>query len=66
VVRKQDRDIHRLNPVVTGLPSNRHSVIGKSRGSNTNVGEAARDEFKKFEVAPESMSADTGLERQGR
>jgi len=26
----------------------------------------ARDESKKFEVAPESMSADTGSERPGR
>jgi len=55
-----------INPVVTGLPSNRHSAIGKSRGSNTKVGEAARDESKKFKVAPKLMSADTGLERPGR
>jgi len=27
--------------------------------------EVARDESKKFEVAPESMSTDTGLERPG-
>jgi len=41
-------------------------VSGQSRGSSTKVGEMARDESKKFEVAPESMSADTGSERPGR
>jgi len=55
-----------INPAVAGLPSKRHNAIGKSRGSNTKVGKAARDESKKFEVAPESMSADTGSERPGR
>ena len=54
-----------INPAVAGLPSNRHSVIGQSRGSNTKGGEAARDESNKFEVAPKSMRADTGLERPG-
>src|SRR5882724_9160795 len=55
-----------INPAVAGLPSKRHNVIGQSRGSNTKVGKAARDESKKFEVAPKSMSADTGSERPGR
>jgi len=39
------------NPAVAGLPSKRHSAIGRSRGSNTKFGDAARDESKKFEVA---------------
>jgi len=47
------------------LPSKRHSAIGRSRGSNTKGGEAARDESKKFKVAPESIKADTGLGRPG-
>src|SRR5882724_5282474 len=55
-----------INPVVTGLPLKRHNVIGRSRGSNTKVGKVARDESKKFEVAPKSMSADTGSGRPGR
>src|SRR5882724_1041381 len=55
-----------INPAVAGLPSKRHSAISRSRGSNTKVGEASRDESKKFEVAPESMSADTGSGRPGR
>ena len=64
MVSKRDRGIHRLmdNPVVAGLPLKRHSAIRQSRGSNTKGGKVARDEYKKFEVAPESMSADTGLE----
>jgi len=48
-----------INLGVAGLPLKRHSVIGWSRGSNTKGGEAARDESKKFEVAPESIKADT-------
>ena len=55
-----------INPAVTGLPLKRHSVIGWSRGSNTKGGKVARDESKKFEVAPESISPDTGSERPGR
>src|SRR5882724_9988280 len=55
-----------INPAVAGLPSKRHSAISRSRGSNTKFGDAARDESKKFEVAPESMSADTGSGRPGR
>src|SRR5882724_46883 len=55
-----------INPAVAGLPSKRHSAISRSRGSNTKFGNAARDESKKFEVAPESMSADTGSGRPGR
>ena len=35
-------------------------------GSNTKGGEVARDRSKKFEVAPESMSADTWSGRPGR
>jgi len=54
-----------INPAVTGLPSKRHSAIRRSRGSITKGEEVARDESKKFEVAPESMSTDTGLERPG-
>src|SRR5882724_10377363 len=54
-----------INPAFAALPLKRHSVIGLSRGSNTKVGKAARDESKKFEVAPKSMSADTGSERPG-
>src|SRR5882724_7073520 len=55
-----------INPAIAGLPSKRHNVIGKSRGSNTNGGKAARDKSKKFEVAPKSISADTGSEEPGR
>ena len=44
-----------INLVVAGLPSKRHSSIGRSRGSNTKGGEVARDESRKFEVAPESV-----------
>ena len=40
-------------------------MTGKSRGSNTKLGKVARDESKKFEVVPKSMSSDTGLERPG-
>src|SRR5467141_800540 len=39
--------------------------MGRSKGSITKRGELAREESKKFEVAPESMSADTGSERPG-
>jgi len=49
-----------IHPPVAGLPSKMYSAIGKSRDSNTKVGEAARDESNKFKVAPELMSADTG------
>ena len=42
-----------------------HSEMGRSRGSSTKVGEVTREESKKFEVAPELMSADAGLERPG-
>ena len=52
-----------INPAIAGLQSKRHSVMGKSNGSSTKVGEMARDESNKFKVAPESMSADTGSER---
>src|SRR5882724_8551737 len=55
-----------INLVVAGLPSKRHSAIGRSRGSNTKGGKVARDKSKKFEVDPELMSEDTGSERQGR
>src|SRR5882724_9360714 len=55
-----------INPAVTGLPSKRHSAIGRSRGSITKGGKVARDKSTKFEVAPESMSADTGSGRPGR
>ena len=55
-----------INPAVTGLPSKMHRAIGRFRGSNTKGGEVARDESKKFKVAPELMRADTGLERSGR
>ena len=51
-----------INPAVTGLPLKRYNEIGQSRGSNTKGGKAARDESKKFEVAPKSISADTGSE----
>ena len=33
-----------INLAVAGLPLKRNSVIGKSRGSNTKGGKAARDE----------------------
>src|SRR5882724_10089953 len=55
-----------INLAVVGLPSKRHNVIGQSRGSNTKGGKVARDESKKFKVASESMSTDTGSERPGR
>jgi len=66
--QQMNRDLHRLmmNPAITGLPSKRHSAIGKSRGSNTKVARWPEIESKKFKVAPESMSADTGLERPWR
>ena len=68
MVSKRDRDIHRL----MDKPSGRRFAVEEaqcnrqSRGSNTKGGEAARDESKKFEVAPELMSVDTGSERPGR
>jgi len=43
-----------INLAIAGLPSKRHNVIGRSRGSIYKGGEAARDESKKFKVAPES------------
>ena len=55
-----------INPAVTGLPSKRHSAIRQSRGSNTKGGKAVRDKSEKFEVAPKTMSVDTGLKRPGR
>src|SRR5882672_649328 len=54
-----------IKPAVAGLPSNRHRAMGQSKGSITKRGESAREESKKFEVAPESMSADTGSGRPG-
>jgi len=36
------------------------------QGSIQNGGEMARDKSKKFEVAPKSISAETGLGRPGR
>ena len=54
-----------MSPAEAGLPSNRHRVRGKSKGSYTKRGKAAREESKKFEVAPESMSTDTGSVRPG-
>jgi len=54
-----------INPVVTGLPLKRHNVISQSRGSDTKGGEAARDESKKFKVAPKLIKADTGSGRPG-
>jgi len=51
-----------INPVVAGFPSKRHSAIRQSRGSNTKGGEVARDDSKKFKVAPKLMSVDTGSE----
>ena len=50
------------NPAAAGMPLKRHSVIGRSRGSNTKGGKVARVESKKLEVAPKSISVDTGLE----
>ena len=35
-----------INPVVAGLPSKKHNVISRSRGSNTKGGKVARDESK--------------------
>ena len=54
-----------INPAVTGLPSKRHSAMGQSNGSGKKLGKETRDESKKFHVAPESISADTGLQRPG-
>src|SRR5882724_1679527 len=54
-----------INPVVAGLPSNRHRARGRSKGSDMKRGNAAREESKKLEVAPESMSTDTGSVRPG-
>ena len=54
-----------IKPAVAGLPSKRNRARGRSKGSNKKSGKAARDESKKFEVAPESISTDTGLERPG-
>ena len=42
-----------INPAVAGLPLKRHSAIGRSRGSNTKGGKAAREKSRKFKVAPE-------------
>ena len=54
-----------IKPAVVGLPLKRHREMGWSKGSITKRGESAREESKKFEVAPESMSANTGLGRPG-
>jgi len=54
-----------INPMVAGLPSKRHRVMGRSNGSGKKMGKEARDESKKFEIAPELMSADTGSGRPG-
>src|SRR5882724_872125 len=54
-----------INPAVTHLPSNRHRARGRSKGSDMKRGNVAREESKKFEVAPESMSTDTGSARPG-
>ena len=54
-----------MNPAVAGLPSKMQREIRRSRGLVTKRGKSAREESKKFEVAPESMSADTGLGRPG-
>src|SRR5882672_3323089 len=39
--------------------------MGRSKASITKRGELAREESNNFEVAPESMSADTGSEMPG-
>ena len=54
-----------IKPAVAGLPLKRHRAMGQSKGSVTKRGDLAREESKKFEVAPESMSADTGSGRPG-
>jgi len=53
------------NPEVTGLASKAqcNQVIQRFQYKG---GEVARDKSKKFEVAPKSMSADTGSERPWR
>jgi len=55
------KEVYRLmdNPVVPGLPSKRHRAMGQSNGSSTKMGKEARDESKKFDIAPESISVDT-------
>jgi len=53
-----------INPAVAAC--HREAQCDRSiQGSNTKFGMHARDESKKFEVAPESMSADTGSGDQG-
>ena len=54
-----------IKPVVAGLPLKRHRKTGRSNGSGTKTGKESRDKSKKFDVAPESMSADTGSGRPG-
>jgi len=38
-----------INPAVEGLPLKRHSAMGRSRGSNTQLGKVARDECQEWE-----------------
>jgi len=45
-----------IKPAVAGFPSKGHRETGRYKGSVTKRGESAREESKKFEVAPESMS----------
>jgi len=52
-----------INLVVTGLPLKRHSAMGRCNGSSIKIGKEARDKSKKFDIAPELMSADTVLGR---
>ena len=65
VVSKGDREIHRL----MDKPSHHWLAIEEAQCDQAiqrfqyKFSEVARDESKKFEVAPESMSADTGSER---
>ena len=54
-----------INPAVAGLPSKRHREKGRSSGFNEKSGKVARDKSMKLEVAPKSISTDTGSERPG-
>ena len=52
-----------INPAVTGLPSKRHRARGQSKGSDMKSSKVAREDSKKFEVAPELMSTEGCCER---
>ena len=68
VISKRDSDIHRLmdKPGGCRLAIKEAQCDRTIQGFQYKGGKVARDKSKKLEVAPESMSADTGSERPRR